>query len=427
MNKKLFCAVLALFAVVFLAYGLRDDVESGTFSYDAPGERAELLSFFGFKYEPENVIMFESLLDEFTRDNPDINVLYEGIKGRDYYRILRRRLETGNGDDMFMIDHDTLLDFTREGRLVDLSGLPETSAFNALALDQVREDSGAIFALPLIFSAFGLYCNLELLERYDVPVPVTLPEFLDACRTFAGAGLTPVVANNDISLKTLVMARGMYDFYREPELNARYAAVNAGTLPLSRYYRSGFELLKLMCERGYIDVERTLVTNKTQDDLTDFATGEYPFMLTGAWASARLKDEVGFRYAVVPYPVREDGAVLVVNVDCRLALNAAGHHTPEALRLIRYMVSRFAVQRFTDSQSSLSPLKEKQVPFDAAVRGLPASLESGRFILGADSRFRFPVWEISRRASLMILKGASVHKALLYLDQTVSDAVALRN
>ena len=76
--------------------------------------------------------------------------------------------------------------------------------------------------------------------------------------------------------------------------------VNTGKLPLSTYFRSGFALLKELCDHGYIDRQRTLVTRKTRDDLTDFAGGESPFMLTGLWASTRLREMANFRYSVGP-------------------------------------------------------------------------------------------------------------------------------
>ncbi len=114
--------------------------------------------------------------------------------------------------------------------------------------------------------------------------------------------------------------------------------VNTGKLPLSTYFRSGFALLKELCDHGYIDRQRTLVTRKTRDDLTDFAGGESPFMLTGLWASTRLREMANFRYSVVPYPVQEDGPILVINIDTRLALNAHGKHLPEAKSFLRYMI-----------------------------------------------------------------------------------------
>ena len=105
-----------------------------------------------------------------------------------------------------------------------------------------------------------------------------------------------------------MLARGLYDLYEGEDTAQRLAALNSGqTRRTGAYLKPGFELLKHLCDRGYIDPEKTLRTTKTKDDLVEFARGESPFMLTGVWASVRMEKMVEFPYKVVPYPVREDG------------------------------------------------------------------------------------------------------------------------
>ena len=378
------------------------------------------LTFFGFKWETENVLTIESLMTEFINDSKTVNILYESIKGREYFRALKKQMETNNGHDIFMVSQDILPALARQGHLVELSDLPELKNYSEPALSQIRDAKGSVWALPTSISAFGLYCNLDLLKKHGVPLPDTLQDFLAACKKFSDAGITPIIANNDISLKTLVMARGMPAFYQSGENVS--GLVNAGKLPLSTYFRSGFALLKELCDHGYIDRQRTLVTRKTRDDLTDFARGESPFMLTGLWASARLREMANFRYTVVPYPVQEDGPILVINIDTRLALNAHGKHLPEAKSFLRYMIQAESINRFCANQTSFSPLKAFSTS-NPLLQNLEKHLHNGRAIIGADSRFVFPIWEISRAASLKILEGASVEQACRGLDDAVAAAI----
>ena len=45
-------------------------------------------------------------------------------------------------------------------------------------------------------------------------------------------------------------------------------------------------------------------------------------MLTGGWAADRVKAMAPeLRFTVVPYPVLEQGSVLVINADTRIAVN----------------------------------------------------------------------------------------------------------
>lgn len=37
------------------------------------------------------------------------------------------------------------------------------------------------------------------------------------CQYFIEQGITPIIANNDISLKTIALAKGLYPIYQSPE------------------------------------------------------------------------------------------------------------------------------------------------------------------------------------------------------------------
>lgn len=412
--------LLAVIVFLFLHFRTKNlsDCEYG---YD---QKSAQITFFGFKWESANVTAIEELISGFMERHPSVTVLYESIKGRGYFPVLLKRMATGNGDDIFMVDHDSLLTLSRQGCLKDLSGLPEIATYSRLALSQMREPDGAVYFLPMSISAFGLYCNLDLLRQHGVPVPRTLQDFLEACRVFSDAGITPIVANNDISLKTLVLARGLYDLYDGDGAAQRLTAVNSGQTRLSAYLKPGFELLQLLCDKGYINPKKTLKTSKTKDDLQEFARGESPFMLTGVWASVRMEKMAKFPYQIVPYPVRDDGPVLVINIDIRLALNAHGKKPEQALRFLRHMVTPEAIAAYNLSQASFSPLKETAPPPDDAVRDIRNHLKKGRTMLGADSHFDFPIWELSRVASRMIVEGASVEEASRHLDEEVALALS---
>ncbi|WP_252198533.1 hypothetical protein [Clostridium sp. MCC353] len=75
--------------------------------YETPEQDTEPqtnLTFFGFKYEALNVMAIEDSLHSFMDDYPDINISYDGIKSPKYFEILEKRISTGHGDDIFMVD-----------------------------------------------------------------------------------------------------------------------------------------------------------------------------------------------------------------------------------------------------------------------------------------------------------------------------------
>lgn len=374
------------------------------------------LTFFGFKYEPLNVLAIEKSLHGYMAEHPQVSIAYEGIKGLDYYAALTKRLKSGNGDDIFMVDQATLLSLDKPSQLADLSDLSTIPLFSDLVKSQMYADDGQLYYVPTSISAFGLYCNLKLLQEHGQQVPATWPEFTAVCDYFVQQGITPIIANNDISLKTLVLAKGLYPIYQSQDPAQALRHFNDGAADLAQALRPGFELVEEMIASHYIDCAATLQTEKTQDDLIQFARGETPFLLTGAWAAPRLREAAPeLDFAIYPYPVLTDGCVLVINVDTRLSVNAHSPHLTEAKAFVQYLTQPDVLWQFVNSQSSFSPLKDSRPADDTAIQPLEVCLSNGHSILGADDNLHYPIWELSRQAIVRMLEGASAEEAAEFL------------
>ena len=370
------------------------------------------LTFFGFKYEALNVMAIEDALHGFMDANPEITISYDGIKSPDYFDVLMKRMSTGNGDDLLMVDHDRVLELGGRGQLADLSGLSTLENFSDLARSQMGA-GGTIDYVPTSISAFGLYCNLDLLQAHGQTVPENLAEFTAVCDYFAEQGITPIVANNDISLKTVVIAKSLLPIYQEEGFSGAVSRFNDGSADLAEALRPGFELVEQMLRRGWVDAEEALATAKTKDDLELFSTGERPFMLTGAWAVSRVRElEPGFRFEVRPYPILEDGSVLAINVDTRVGVNADSPHVEEAMRFLEYFTQPDVMWAFVDSQCSFSPLKENRLAEDGAIQPIGPYLTNGRSVLGSDDTLRFPIWGMTRQCVVEMLEGGDAQAAV---------------
>jgi raffinose/stachyose/melibiose transport system substrate-binding protein len=70
------------------------------------------ITFFGNKYEPDNVTVIEQIMSEFMKENPYIRVSYESLKGTAYFDALEKRMESGKGDDIFMVKYQSKSEIT---------------------------------------------------------------------------------------------------------------------------------------------------------------------------------------------------------------------------------------------------------------------------------------------------------------------------
>ena len=171
-----------------------------------------------------------------------------------------------------------------------------------------------------------------------------------------------------------------------------------------------------------MDGAEALGTAKTKDDLVIFAEGERPFMLTGAWAVSRVRDLAPeLQFEVRPYPILEDGSVLVINVDTRISVNADSPHVEEAKRFVEYLTRKDVIWDFANSMSSFSPLEDNRLADERAVQSIGPYLTNGYSVLGSDDNFDFPIWDMTHQCIVGMLEGDGAQAAADRLRELLSD------
>jgi len=417
MKRKLY-AILCVLVCLLLAGCLKVKSQIVNEEDDEGSAEKVEITFFGNKYEEANVRVIEEIIKDFMAENPNVSVRYESLKGTDYYDALLRRMEAGSGDDVFVIDHDSHLTLEASGSLADLSGLGAVKEYGDAVLTQMVEEDGSVHMLPTTVSMFGLYCNMGMLEKHSQKVPTNLKEFEDVCAYFKGIGITPIIANNDISLKTMATGVGLLDLYMEGKEDAVIDMVNNGSEKLSTYLRPGYELVKKFIDLGYVDADVALQTKKTSGDLELFEKGMNPFMLTGAWAAVRVKEAApNLRFEVHPLPIMDDGGMVIVNPDVRLAVNENSKHKEEAMEFVSFFTRRENISKFADQQCSLSPLRNGLEATVAEIKPLVECYGANRVVIGSDTRLLLPIWNYGMQISRMLLGGKSVDEAMSWLDE----------
>ena len=418
-NKGTANICAAVLACIFILAGCGNGNQ--VVNYEETDQESITLTFFGNKYEPENVLIIEEIISDFMKENPGIRISYESLKGNIYYNALEKRMAAGKGDDVFMVNHDILLELKNQGLVADLSGLGTISNFTESMRGQMEED-GRIYWVPTTVSIFGLYCNLDLLKEHNQKVPENLGEWMAACEYFAGQGITPVIANNDISLKTLVIGRGFYSLYQEKREKEVFSSLNSGEEALSDYLETGFLLVKELIDKGYVDAKKTVETRKTSDDLQEFTKGEAPFMLTGAWAAGRVDGmKPDFSFEVIPYPVLEDGSLLVINADTRLSVNAGSEHKEEAMKFVEFFTKPENISKFADQQSSFSPLEGGEPSAVKEIQTLIPCYQQGRTVIGTDAFLEVPIWNLTAQAVQKLLVGEPEETVMDWLDEQAGE------
>lgn len=416
-RKRLFAAIVTGSMVLGLA-GCSDGMNNQEQIVGKKDQESVTLTFFGNKADESNVHVIEKIMRDFMKENPNIVITYESMKGTEYYETLLKRMETGSGDDIFVVDHDSLLTLREKGQVADLSDLSTIDSYSDTEQQQFTTEDG-IFWVPTTVSAFGLYCNMDLLKKYNQSVPTDLQEFRTVCDYFLDQGITPVIANNDISLKTLAIGASYYNEYQDQTADTMYGELNTGKMQLGDSLSDGLALVEELIEKGYVDAADAAQTEKTSGDLENFAKGENPFMLTGVWASNRLKSDfkAEFNYEVYPLPILDNGSMVVVNPDVRLSVNADSEHQKEAKKFVEYFTKSENLQAFCEDQCSISPLKDGKSSSVKEIQPVIECYQQNRVVVGSDFRLELPIWDYAKNAVQEQLNGTEVSAVVDELNQ----------
>ena len=424
-KMRCFTAILAVVVVLGLltgcSYNKTNDaqiyVETSSVS-SSTSEETVSVRFLGYRADAMNLVAIENAIHEFMEENPDIEIMYEGIKGEPYIDAFRLRAESNNLDDLFMIFHDQFLTLAPQGKLADLSDLSTIDGYSSLAKTQFIESDGKVYNLPTSIAAFGMYVNLDMLKENGFEVPTNWTEFSEQCDYFKSKGITPIIGNNYTTLYTLMEAKGLYPIYQREDSAQLIEAFNSGEADLVEYLDDGVELVGIMLEKGWFDVDELKSTNQTSDDLALFAQGNRPFMITGGWASQRLlKLEPNFEFAVYPYPVLEDASILVLNVATCLSVNAESDCVDEAKKFLEYLTQPDVIYEYCDTQSIYSPLADDRLPSDETVAPSARHLSTGPNVIGSDFRLKLPIDNATKAVGEAMLDGMHTEDAIKLLRE----------
>ncbi len=382
------------------------------------------ISFFGYNADSMNLAIIEDSIHDFTDKNSDIKVSYEGINVEDYWNAFNKRIDSDRLDDVFMIDHDHVVSMSEEGSLVNLSDLDVAENFSETAKEQFLNDDGSIYFLPTCISSYGLYINYDLLTKYNQKIPTNWKEFSQVCNYFAKKGITPIIANNYTSLRALIIAKSMYPVYQQDDPSDLIEKFNNGEENINKYLSTGIDMAAKIIDKGWIDCNEALKTDPTSDDIDIFTEGNRPFMITGSWAASRVSaKEPDFEYGVYPFPILDDGGVLVYNADTCLSVNADSDNINEAKKFVSYLTQPKVIQNYCESQSSFSPLKDSEAPSDKTVSPTVEYYTNGRSVIGSDYRLKLPLDTILLKCSKKMLKGMNAENAKEYVRKLVDDSL----
>ena len=185
-------------------------IEPGT---ETPREEKILRFFAPVDSRSTGAIAYRKLIDQYNASQSEVHVVFEGVATADgFNRYLEERLDAGEGDDVFIINEDSVKPLHAKGYLYDLSGLPTYQKLNRAAKEEALIGDIA-YCIPVNMTAYALYVNLEVLAQYQLQPPENLQEFMASCRTIREAGGIPISISRWHATAVPTIANGLWQVY----------------------------------------------------------------------------------------------------------------------------------------------------------------------------------------------------------------------
>lgn len=197
MKHNLLMISLLVSLTMLTGCGTNNTSENSSLNESNSGSNSTTISFYGWgsNEEQEN---FQTLVDEFMRQNPDVNVVYSATDSGSYMSALKNK--GNNLPDVFYIPDYEFMQWADSGKLMALDEYitqEEIDSMWSLSTEMYRYDSnalklgqGKLYGLPKDLGPYALVYNKDLLKKIiadnnldislpDPNIPMTWSQFTD--------------------------------------------------------------------------------------------------------------------------------------------------------------------------------------------------------------------------------------------------------
>lgn len=335
------------------------------------------LDFFQFK--PEAVANFEEIIADFEAANPDIDVVQNHVP--DSETAIRTLLVKNKTPDVLTLNtNGSYGQLARACVFADLSDMPSTEKVIPAVQDIVQElgscNGSEVNALPFANNASGIIYNKDIFAEYGAEVPRTWDELVALAEMFESEGVTPfyttlkdgwTVSPAFVNLAGSLQPDGFYNALRQDETS------------FSAEYQEAMDKVATLFSYGQEDS----ASRDYNAGNAAFASGEAAMYLQGSYALPPIRAaNPDVNLGTFPYPASNnpEETVVVSGVDVGISIGRDTEHPEEARRFVEFMMSPEIVERYSEAQSTFSPLQASPPNTDPALEGLAPYFESGRII-----------------------------------------------
>ncbi len=319
-------------------------------------------------------------------------------------------------DDLYLMNPDSIKILGKEGKLADLSDLESAQNLREVVKTANTID-GKLVAIPQEVVVYGLFVNKDMFDQYGLSLPEKPEDLMECCRVFKENGIETPIGANRWWLETIVLAQAYADLYNGGDTEAKIQALNDKEARYSDYMRPGFEYLKEMIDKGYIDARAAYTYEAIEGEGPDFLAQKTPIVMA-YWGAANSDTAYGnpdFNMQVIGFP-SEYGPMPVVPIT-GYGISAGAEHPENARKVLDVITSDEALKLYSDINHVISPSVNVQVDCIDALKPLNDRINEGVYVLGANAGMELEQWGNTCLIVRELLNGASVDECMAEFDR----------
>lgn len=350
-----------------------------------------------FHQKPENVELYNTLVNKFMEENPDIQV--NVTLAESTTTTLISRVAAGNIPQLVSVFpwNASYKDMFREGLFMDLTDQDFMKRVTPSVLERC-EVNGKQYSLPLTTNSFGLYYNVDIFNELGLTIPKTMDEMWGVCDKLVEAGIQPFSFPDKKAVRInqqfdrMLIGCVDHDFYSkcDEQINGSY---NIKDDPNIRKYAE--TILKLR-EYGNPDS----LGYDDEPAYEEFTSGKSAMYIDGSWAVTTfetMNPDLNFNCTAIP-AITTDDFWTAGTVDTAYSISA--DCTPEqqdaCIRFLDFLVREDIAQEFSDGDKN--PTLIQGVKYNVPqLKEINDYIDEGRFAPSLAS-----IWPQDLRNSLVV-------------------------
>ena len=325
--------------------------------------RAEKLVINSNQSDPAPRQVFTNVVEEFKKQNPDMQVEFNTMDHEGYKTAIRNWLTTEPPDVVYWFAGNRMKAFVDRGLLDDVSDIWQKNNYDQVfksTLPSMTVD-GKQWGIPFAYYQWGVYYRKDLFDKYGISVPKSWDEFLAAGKKLKDNGITPFT----IGTKFPWTAAGWFDY-----LNLRingydfHIQLMDGKVPYSDpRVKEVFAKWKELIDAGFFLANHS--NYSWQESVPFLINGKAAMILIGNFFAPMIPADMNDKFGFFPFPVikpdiadGEDAPVDTIHIPAK-AKNKAG-----ARKFLEFVAKPETQETIAEGIKQLPPNSNAKAPVD---------------------------------------------------------------